>query len=74
MAKKTVVPCPACSKEVIWKENPTRPFCSERCRTIDLGDWASEKFKVPGEKINPDNLAEEEKQSSGEEKPSQKKK
>ena len=60
MAKKTIVPCPACSKEVNWAKNPYRPFCSERCRTIDLGDWASEKFKIPGEKANPDNLPQEE--------------
>ncbi|MBI3018298.1 MAG: DNA gyrase inhibitor YacG [Deltaproteobacteria bacterium] len=73
MAKKTIVLCPACSKKVIWEENPYRPFCSERCRTIDLGDWASEKFKIPGEKVNPDNLPEEEQESSEKEKTSKKK-
>ena len=29
-----------------WKGNKFRPFCSERCKLIDLGDWADEKFKV----------------------------
>jgi endogenous inhibitor of DNA gyrase (YacG/DUF329 family) len=33
-----------------WEENPWRPFCSERCKMIDLGAWASEEYKVPGKK------------------------
>ncbi len=39
--------CPICKKEATWKDNPNRPFCSERCRTIDLGRWASEDYSVP---------------------------
>jgi len=39
--------CPICGKPTKWKENPDRPFCSERCRTIDLGNWASEEYVVP---------------------------
>ena len=39
---KTVVNCPTCSKQVEWDEkNQWRPFCSERCKLIDLGEWAS---------------------------------
>jgi endogenous inhibitor of DNA gyrase (YacG/DUF329 family) len=42
------VPCPTCGKSVAWTaENTWRPFCSERCKTIDLGAWASEKYRVP---------------------------
>jgi endogenous inhibitor of DNA gyrase (YacG/DUF329 family) len=37
--------CPICRKEVS-RENPDFPFCSERCRTIDLGNWASGKYVV----------------------------
>ena len=37
--------CPICRKEV-KKENPEFPFCSERCRIIDLGNWASGKYVV----------------------------
>ena len=37
--------CPICKKE-IQRENPEYPFCSERCRLIDLGNWASEKYVV----------------------------
>ena len=42
----TIVKCPVCGKEVEWKEsNRYRPFCSERCKQIDLGAWAEEKYK-----------------------------
>ena len=44
------VPCPTCRTEVEWSEaSPWRPFCSARCRGIDLGDWASDRFVIPGE-------------------------
>lgn len=44
------VNCPTCQKEVEWGEqSPYRPFCSKRCQVIDLGDWATEAHKVPGE-------------------------
>jgi endogenous inhibitor of DNA gyrase (YacG/DUF329 family) len=41
--------CPICKKEVS-KGEPDFPFCSERCRLIDLGNWASEKYKIPSAK------------------------
>jgi endogenous inhibitor of DNA gyrase (YacG/DUF329 family) len=41
-------PCPTCGRPVHWAESPDRPFCSERCRLIDLGHWASEDYVVPG--------------------------
>jgi endogenous inhibitor of DNA gyrase (YacG/DUF329 family) len=47
------VNCPTCKKEIEWSEVPTRPFCSDRCRLIDLGDWASEKYAVPDEHSHP---------------------
>jgi endogenous inhibitor of DNA gyrase (YacG/DUF329 family) len=37
--------CPICKKEVAPRD-PEFPFCSERCRIIDLGNWASEKYKI----------------------------
>ena len=40
------VKCPICRKEVS-RENPEFPFCSERCRIIDLGNWATEKYVIP---------------------------
>ena len=43
-----LVPCPQCGKESPWNpENPWRPFCSERCKTIDLAAWANESYRVP---------------------------
>jgi uncharacterized protein len=49
------VKCPTCRKEAVWKNNPHRPFCSDRCRLIDLGAWTEERYKIPGEEfeINP---------------------
>lgn len=45
----TVVNCPTCEKEVIWSpESPYRPFCSQRCQLIDLGEWADEKKVIAG--------------------------
>ena len=44
------VSCPNCGKPVEW--SPTskwRPFCSQRCRLIDLGQWFSEEHAIPGE-------------------------
>ena len=46
----TIVKCPTCEKPVEWSENsPYRPFCSERCKLIDLGAWASEQNRIPSE-------------------------
>jgi len=47
VAKARFVSCPRCGAQVAWSpENPCRPFCSERCKLIDLGDWAMEKYRV----------------------------
>ena len=44
----TVVACPCCGKPVAWTAgNRYRPFCSERCRAIDLGAWAAGEYRVP---------------------------
>jgi len=48
--QKITVPCPSCKKETTWENNPFKPFCSERCRLIDLGKWASGEYRIPGEK------------------------
>lgn len=43
-----IVRCPACSGDSIYADsNPYRPFCSERCKNVDFGAWASEAFRVP---------------------------
>ncbi|MES9818219.1 MAG: DNA gyrase inhibitor YacG [Candidatus Thiodiazotropha sp.] len=41
------VPCPTCGKAVVWSSDSAwRPFCSERCRLIDLGDWLDENHRI----------------------------
>lgn len=50
-----LVSCPRCGAQAPYApENPWRPFCSERCRTIDLGNWASEAYRVPVAPESPD--------------------
>ncbi len=47
-----IVKCPTCQKGIEWSaKSAYRPFCSERCRLIDLGEWASEKHAIPGETV-----------------------
>jgi uncharacterized protein len=46
MGASSTVRCPICKKEVAF-DDPNMPFCSDRCRVIDLGNWASEKYVVP---------------------------
>lgn len=44
----TTVDCPTCNTPVAWVEdNAFRPFCSHRCKQIDLGAWAEEKYAIP---------------------------
>lgn len=40
-------PCPRCGEASTWEGNQSRPFCSERCKLIDLGAWASNEYKLP---------------------------
>jgi len=45
--KPLQVRCPSCSKLTEYSAaNPYRPFCSERCQSVDLGAWASERYRV----------------------------
>ena len=42
--------CPICNREVAPRaENTSFPFCSTRCKTVDLGKWLNEEYRVPGE-------------------------
>ena len=53
------IKCPTCKTETTWEENPSRPFCSERCRLVDLGRWAFEDYRIP---VEEDEEEEEEKE------------
>ncbi|MCB1802396.1 MAG: DNA gyrase inhibitor YacG [Gammaproteobacteria bacterium] len=49
------VACPTCGKAVAWTgQSRWRPFCSERCKLIDLGEWLSEEHRIPGDPAPPD--------------------
>ena len=43
--------CPTCGKEATWQDNPFRPFCSERCKLVDLGKWVNDEYRVPGSEL-----------------------
>jgi endogenous inhibitor of DNA gyrase (YacG/DUF329 family) len=43
------VKCPTCKREIDWSTSPFRPFCSDRCRLIDLGAWLSEQHAIPSD-------------------------
>ncbi|MEO7650988.1 MAG: DNA gyrase inhibitor YacG [Bryobacteraceae bacterium] len=49
--------CPICKKEVELGSAES-PFCSERCRLTDLGNWAMGKYRIPGPPVMPDELDE----------------
>lgn len=47
-----IFPCPTCNKpSILTQENAFRPFCSERCKLIDLGYWAAENHKIAGDEV-----------------------
>lgn len=47
--ERTKLKCPTCRQTTAWQDNPHRPFCSNRCRMLDLGCWADEEYRVPSE-------------------------
>ena len=48
------LPCPTCKRAVEYSpDNKWRPFCSERCKLIDLGEWAAEKHAIPDKDDEP---------------------
>ena len=57
MAKPARVQCPICKKENDFFAEPIGPFCSARCKMIDLGKWLDEDYKI-SESLRPDHFAE----------------
>ncbi len=59
--KKTLrVKCPKCQKEFSYYQSDFRPFCTERCKMVDLGNWMQGQYAVPAKNITTeemDNLA-----------------
>jgi endogenous inhibitor of DNA gyrase (YacG/DUF329 family) len=56
------VHCPICRQPVNWDASPQRPFCSERCKGVDLGNWAAEAYRVPGSHVITESSADDENQ------------
>lgn len=55
MSSPLIVKCPTCQRAVPWTtEQRFKPFCSERCRMIDLGEWVMEEKRIAGESLLPD--------------------
>jgi uncharacterized protein len=53
------VRCPSCRRMTPLEGNSYRPFCSERCKLLDLGNWASDRYRVPGPPVDvPDEAGE----------------
>lgn len=49
-----MVSCPQCGESCEYSQaNRFRPFCSERCRLIDMGAWASESYRIAGSPLEP---------------------
>jgi len=65
------VKCPTCSRPILWNADfPQRPFCSERCRLIDLGAWLDGQRAIPGEpadesQLPPDALDDDSRRDRG---------
>ena len=57
--------CPTCKREAQWQDNPYRPFCSERCKLVDLGKWVSEEYRVPGKALPEETVDENEDDNRG---------
>jgi uncharacterized protein len=61
--KKIKVKCPKCEKDFFYYDSESRPFCSDRCKMIDLGGWMTESYAVPSQSpLELDELEELERQ------------
>jgi hypothetical protein len=63
--KITKVTCPVCKQKTTWENNRFKPFCSERCKLIDLGKWASDEYRIAGEKKDIPDAEQNEKKEDG---------
>jgi len=56
--------CPTCNRQVEWDNNPFRPFCSERCKLVDLGKWVTEEYHVAGKPVSSADKEDEDAENS----------
>ncbi len=64
MSKSTLVKCPICGNQTDFNADPIGPFCSKRCKLIDLGKWLNEDYRI-SEPLRPDHLAKYEQIEGG---------
>ncbi len=55
--KKKILSCPTC-RQIVTAKSPDFPFCSDRCRMIDLGKWASGEYRISSPALDPELLEE----------------
>ena len=60
---RQTVPCPTCRKAVAV-DSPDVPFCSDRCRLLDLGKWASGDYRITSPILDPDLLEDLEREQT----------
>jgi len=53
-----ILKCPGCGKPIFFKENPYRPFCSKKCKMMDLGAWFMEEYQISSPMESEDELFE----------------
>jgi uncharacterized protein len=51
--------CPLCKRETTYEGNPYRPFCSKRCKLLDLDNWLEGRYRIPDAPADEDNRGEE---------------
>ncbi len=51
--KMPKIKCPQCKEPTFWEDNPYRPFCGERCKQVDLGNWADGSYSLPAQEEAP---------------------
>ena len=61
--------CPTCRRPAAGQGNRSYPFCSERCKRLDLGRWAAEDYRIPGEKPLDEESEDEEAEGDSQDKP-----
>lgn len=55
MSEKAIVPCPICQQPAVFFAEPVGPFCSNRCKMVDLGKWLNEEYII-SEPLRPDHF------------------
>ena len=59
MPKTTLIRCPICNRENDFFADPVGPFCSKRCKLVDLGKWLGEEYRV-SEPLRPEHFSGDE--------------